>query len=112
MNNSADNPRDAGMSEGTCLSCLGMDVRRDVAGCPDQLEIVVGRHTQHEVDAADHIAVHAAMPGNDAEPAVAGWHVNAVLAQPDVDVVNRVVRIAELNRKRQAINPCVIKRNA
>ena len=76
------------MSEGTCLGCLGMDVGRNVAGCPHQLEIVIGRHTQYEVDATDHIAVNAAMPGNDAKPTVAGRHVNAVFAQPDIGVVN------------------------
>ena len=86
-----------------------MDVGRDVAGCPHQLEIIVGRHTQHEVDAADHIPINTAMPGNDAESAVAGRHVNAVLAQPDVDVVDRVVGVAELNRERDAVDAWMIK---
>ena len=74
-----------------------MDVGRDVAGCPRQLEVVVGRQTQHEVHSANHVAINAAMFGSDAEPAVAGWNVTAILAQPDVDVVNRAVGIAELD---------------
>ena len=85
------------MSEGTYLGYLSMDVGRDVAGCPDQLEVVVGRQAQHKVHSTNHVAMNAAMLGSDAEATVAGRHVNGVFAQPDVDVVNRVVRIAELN---------------
>ena len=100
------------MSEGTCLGCLGMDVGRNVAGCPHQLEVVIGRQAQHEVDAADHIAVNTATSGNDAEPAVASRHVNAVFAQPNVGVVNRVIRIAELDRECDAVDASVINRDA
>ena len=86
-----------------------MDVGRDVAGRPDQLEVVVGGQAQHEVHSADHVAINAAMPSNDAEPAVASGHVGAVLAQPDIDVVNRVVRIAKLNRERDAVDAGMIE---
>ena len=99
------------MSEGTCLGYLCMNVGRNVTGCPDQLEVVVGAQAQHKVDSADQVAINTAMPLSDAEPAVAGRHVNAVLAQPDVDVVNRVIRIAELDRERDAIDARMIKRN-
>ena len=88
-----------------------MDVGRDVAGCPDQLEVVVGRQAQHEVHSTNHVAMNAAMLGSDAEATVAGRHVSAVLPQPDVDVVNRVVGIAELDRERDAVNAWMVKRN-
>ena len=74
-----------------------MNVGLDVAGCPHQFEVVVRRQSQHEINGADHVTIKDAMLCSDAEPAVAGRQVNAVLAQPDVDVMNLAVSVAELD---------------
>ena len=103
------------MRERTGLGCLCMDVCSCVAGRPDQLDVVRRRQLEDEVHRSDHVALNAAMAGDDAELAIAISHVATcaavVLAEPHVDVVNLRVGIAELNREREAVDPRMVNRD-
>jgi hypothetical protein len=58
LSDCADNARDGRIR---CPSILGMNVDVEISRSPHQLDVIIGSQLHHEVDSADHIAMHAAM---------------------------------------------------